>query len=133
VFWLVLESSKLPFAYIGSLHGGRGVGSRVGSWIGCLTQKFPQWCRLPSRSDEVDRLASPYNGLQLIVVCWGVGPARGAPPGLAALVPIRRRKLPGASLSAGGIVLFWYLFMKYHSVYGYLPGGAYPLARSSCY
>jgi hypothetical protein len=56
--------------YFGSLPGGRGVGSRVGSWSGCLTQLFPQWHHLPSRSDELDGLASPYTSLWLIAVCW---------------------------------------------------------------
>jgi hypothetical protein len=77
----------------------------------------------------VDRLAS-YTGLRLISVYWGTELARGVSPGLVATVPIGRRKLPGASLSVGGLVLFWYLFMKYHGVNGLLPGGAYPLARS---
>jgi hypothetical protein len=52
------------------------------------------------------------------------------PPSLVVMVPIGRRKLPGATLSVGGFVLFWYLFMKYHRVNGSLPGGAYPLASS---
>jgi hypothetical protein len=60
----------------------------------------------------------------------GVGLARGVPPGLVATVPIGRRKLFGASLSAGGFVLFWYLFMKYRRVNRFLLGGAYPLLRS---
>jgi hypothetical protein len=71
VFEHVLESSMPPFACIGSLHGGRGVGSRVGFWRGCLTRSFPQWRRLPSRSGEVDGLASPYTDLRLIAVYWG--------------------------------------------------------------
>jgi hypothetical protein len=79
------------------------------------------------RSDELDGLASPYTILQLIAVCWGTKPPHGVPPGLVATVPLRRRKLPRASLSAGGFVLFWYLFMKYHRVNGSLPVGAYLL------
>jgi hypothetical protein len=59
VFGPVLESSRAPSVCIGSLHGGRGVGSRVGSWRGCLTRSFHRWHRFPSRSDEVDELASP--------------------------------------------------------------------------
>jgi hypothetical protein len=78
----------------------------------------------------VDGLASPCTSLRLIAVCWGTGPAHGVLPGLVASVPIGRRKLPGASLSAGGLVLFWYLFMKYRRVNGVLPGGNYPLTRS---
>jgi hypothetical protein len=70
------------------------------------------------RSDEVDRLASPYTGLQLI--------AHRVLHGLVATVPVGWRKLPVASLSAGGFVLFWYLFIKYHRVNGFLPDGAYP-------
>jgi hypothetical protein len=54
----------------------------------------------------VDGLASPCTSLRLIAVCWGTGPAHGVLPGLVASVPIGRRKLPGASLSAGGLVLF---------------------------
>jgi hypothetical protein len=73
----------------------------------------------------VDRLAS-YTGLHLISICWGTEPAHGVSPGLVATVPIGRRKLPRASLSAGGLVLFWYMFMKYHRVNGLLPGGSYP-------
>jgi hypothetical protein len=71
VFGPILESSMPPSACIGSLHGGRGVGSQVSSWRGCLTQSFPRWRRLPLRSDEVDGLASPYTNLWLIAVCWG--------------------------------------------------------------
>jgi hypothetical protein len=71
VFGSVLESSRPPSVFIGSLHGGSEVGSRVGSWRGCLTRSFPWWCYLPSRSDEVDGLASPYTGLWLIAICWG--------------------------------------------------------------
>jgi hypothetical protein len=51
-------------------------------------------------------------------------------PGLVATVPVGRRKLLEASLSAGGFALFWYLFIKYRTVNGFLPGSAYPLARS---
>jgi hypothetical protein len=80
----------------------------------------------------MDGLASPCTGQWLIAICWGTRLAHGVPPGLVASMPIRRRKLPGKSLSAGGLVLFWYLFMKYCSVNGTLPGGAYPLARSRC-
>jgi hypothetical protein len=130
VFRPILESSRPPFACIGCLHGDRGVGSLVGSWTGFLTRSCCQWRRLPSRSDEVDELASPYTGLQLIVVCWGTGPAHGVPPGLVAMVPVGRWKLPRASLSVGAFVLFWYMCMKYCRVNGTLPGGAYPLARS---
>jgi hypothetical protein len=54
-------------------------------------------------------------------------------PGHVVMVPVGRRKLPRVSLSAGGFVFFWYLFMKYHRVNGSLLGGAYPLARSGCY
>jgi hypothetical protein len=136
VFRPVLESSRPPSVYIRSLHGGRGVGCRVGSWRGCLMRSFLWWCHILSRSNEVDGLASPpYTGLRLIAVCWGggTGPAHGVPPGLVAVVPIGRRKLPGASLSVGGFVLFWYLFLKYHRINGSLPGGTYLLARSRCY
>jgi hypothetical protein len=61
---------------------------------------------LPSRSDEVDGLTSPYTGLQLIAVYWGTIPASGVLPGLVAMVPIGKRKLPKVPLSAGGFVLF---------------------------
>jgi hypothetical protein len=71
VFELVLEFSRPPSAYIRSLHGSRGVGSPVGSRRGCLTRLFPWWHRLPSWSNEVDGLASPYSSLWLIKVCWG--------------------------------------------------------------
>jgi hypothetical protein len=71
VFGPVLESSRPPFASIGSLHGGRGVGFRVGSWRSCLTRSFHRRHRLPLKSNEVDVLASPYTSLQLIAVCWG--------------------------------------------------------------
>jgi hypothetical protein len=71
VFGPVLEFSRPPSTCIGSLHGNRGVSSRVGSWRGCLTGSFPWWRRLPLRSDEVDGLASPYTGLRLIAICWG--------------------------------------------------------------
>jgi hypothetical protein len=130
VFRPVLKSSRPPSACIRSLHGGRGVGSQVGSWRGCLKRPFPWWCHLPSRSDEVDGLASPYTGLRLIAVYWGIGPDHEVPPSLVATVPVERRKLPGESLSAGGFVHFWYLFMKYRGVNGSLPHGAYSLARS---
>jgi hypothetical protein len=40
VFRPVLESSKPPSSFIGSLLGGRGVSSRVGSWRGCLMRSF---------------------------------------------------------------------------------------------
>jgi hypothetical protein len=83
------------------------------------------------RSDEVDGVASPYTGLWLIAIGWGGGgPAWGVSPGLVVTMPVGRRKLPRASLSAGGFVLFWYLFMKYRRVNRSLPRGAYPLARS---
>jgi hypothetical protein len=36
----VQESSRPPSVGIGSLLGGRGIGSRVGSWRGCLTWSF---------------------------------------------------------------------------------------------
>jgi hypothetical protein len=52
------------------------------------------------------------------------------PPGLVATVLVGRRKLPGASLLADGFLLFWYMFIKYCGVKGFLAGGAYPLARS---
>jgi hypothetical protein len=71
VFGLVLESSRPPLACIGSLRGGRGVGSRVGSLRGYLIQSFSWWRHLPLRGDEVDELASPYTGLQITTVCWG--------------------------------------------------------------
>jgi hypothetical protein len=71
VFGPVLESPRSPSAYIGSPHGGRGVCSQVGSCRGCLTWTFHWWWRLPSRSDEVDGLASPYTSVWLIAVCWG--------------------------------------------------------------
>jgi hypothetical protein len=78
----------------------------------------------------VDGLASPYTSLQLIAICWVGQTSHGVPPCLTVIVPIGRRKLPGASLLAGAFVLFWYLFMKYHGVNGSLPGDAYHLARS---
>jgi hypothetical protein len=59
VFRPVLESSRPPSVYIRSLHGGRGVGCRVGSWRGCLMRSFLWWCHILSRSNEVDGLASP--------------------------------------------------------------------------
>jgi hypothetical protein len=134
VFEPILESSRPLFACIGSLHGGRGVSYLVDSWGGCLTWSFPWWRHLPLMSNEVDELASPYTSLWLIAICWGgggrTGPARGVPPGLVAMVPVGRWKLPRTSLSADGFVIFWYLFMKYHRANGSLPGGAYPLARS---
>jgi hypothetical protein len=68
MFGPILEPSRPPSASIKSLHGDRGVGSWVGSWRGCLTWSFPRWHRLPSRSDEVDGLASPYTSPQLIAV-----------------------------------------------------------------
>jgi hypothetical protein len=68
VFRPVLESSRPPSACIGSLLGSWGVGSRVSSWRGHLTRSFPRWHHLPSRSDEVDELASSYTGLWLIAV-----------------------------------------------------------------
>jgi hypothetical protein len=71
MFEPILESSRSPFACIGSLLGGRGVDSRVNFWRCCLTCSFSQWRHLPSRSDEVVRLASPYTSLRIIVVCWG--------------------------------------------------------------
>jgi hypothetical protein len=71
VFRPVLESSRPPFACIVSLLGGRGVDSQVSSWRGCLTRSFPRWRHLPSTSNEVVALASPYTGLRLIAVCWG--------------------------------------------------------------
>jgi hypothetical protein len=37
-------------------------------WRGCLMRSFCQWCHLPSRSDEVDGLASPYTVLWLVAV-----------------------------------------------------------------
>jgi hypothetical protein len=40
LFRPILESSRPPSAYIGSLLDGEGVGSRVGSWRGCLTRSF---------------------------------------------------------------------------------------------
>jgi hypothetical protein len=40
VFGPVLESSRPPSVYIGSLLDGRGVSSRVESWRGCLTRSF---------------------------------------------------------------------------------------------
>jgi hypothetical protein len=46
------------------------------------------------------------------------------------MVLVGRRKLPRALLSPDGFVLFWYLFMKYRRVNGFLSGGAYTLARS---
>jgi hypothetical protein len=91
---------------------------------------FPWWHRLPLRSDEVDGLASPYTSLWLIAICWGDQTSLWGAADLVAMVPIRRRKLPGASLSAGGLVLFRYLFMKYRRLNGSLSGSAYPLARS---
>jgi hypothetical protein len=106
VFGPVLESSRPPFACIESLHGGRGVGSQVYSWRGCLTRSFPWLVRLLSRSDEVDGLAIPYTGLRLIAVCWR---DRTSPQGAAWSCcdsACQRRKIPGALLSAGGFVHF---------------------------
>jgi hypothetical protein len=40
MFKRVLESSRPPSVCIGSLLGGRGIGSRVGSWRGFLTWSF---------------------------------------------------------------------------------------------
>jgi hypothetical protein len=53
------------------------------------------------------------------------GPARRVPPGLVSTVLVGR-KLPRASLSTGGFVLFCFLFMKYNRVNGFLLGSAYP-------
>jgi hypothetical protein len=130
VFGPILESSKHPSTCIGSLHGSRGVSSQVGSWRGCLTRLFPWWCRVPSTSDEVDGLTSRTPAYDLWSSAGGIGRDHGVPPSLVVTMPVGRRKLPGATLSAGGFVLFWYLFMKYHRVNGSLPGGAYPLASS---
>jgi hypothetical protein len=70
-------------------------------------QSLAWWRCLPSRSNEVDGLASPYTSLQLIAVYrGGTRPACVVPPGLVAMVPVGRRKLLGASLSADGFVLF---------------------------
>jgi hypothetical protein len=74
----------------------------------------------------VDGLASPYTSLWLIAICWGDQTSLWGAADLVAMVPIRRRKLPGASLSAGGLVLFRYLFMKYRRLNGSLSGSAYP-------
>jgi hypothetical protein len=71
VFEPVMESSRPPSTCIGSVYRGRGVGSLVGSWRGCLTWLFHQWHRLPSRSNDVDGLAFPYTGLRLRAVCRG--------------------------------------------------------------
>jgi hypothetical protein len=61
-----------------------------------------------------------------MTICWGAEPALRVPTGLVVTMPIERRKLLEASLSAGDFVVFWYLFMKYHRVNGSLPSGGYP-------
>jgi hypothetical protein len=131
VGWRLLRCLGLFWSPPGLLLPVSGLFMVVGESVviflrGCLTRSFFRWHSLPSRSDEVDGLASPYTSLRLIATCWGGGtrPTHGVPPGLVATVPNRRRKLPGASLSAGGFVRFWYLFMKYHRINGFIPGGA---------
>jgi hypothetical protein len=54
----------------------------------------------------VDGLASPTSAYGLWPSTGGSGPAHGVPPNLVVMMPVRRRKLPGASLSVGGFVLF---------------------------
>jgi hypothetical protein len=49
-------------------------------------QSLAWWRCLPSRSNEVDELASPYTSLQLIAVCRGGGPDQ---PVLCHLVLLR--------------------------------------------
>jgi hypothetical protein len=78
----------------------------------------------------VDRLASPYASLWLIVVCWGDQTSPRGATWSCCNGACPEEEAPWASLSAGGFVLFWYLFMKYHRVNGFLPCGAYPLVRS---
>jgi hypothetical protein len=72
VFGPILESSRPLSTCIRSLHDGRESAPGSVPWRGCLTRSFHRWHRLPSRSNEVNRLASPYIGL-----CWGTRPSCG--------------------------------------------------------
>jgi hypothetical protein len=96
VFGPILESSRPPSACIRSLHGGRG----------CLIRSFSRWRCLPSRSDEVDGLASPYTSLWLIVVCWGDWTSPRGAAWSCCDGACREEEASRTSLSASGFVLF---------------------------